>query len=78
MHLPQLFASPPAEYPSRRQFLRRAGSGAGLVALAALLEDQGLLAPRRGGGYPGRGHQPDGTAGLRIFRPGPKASSGCS
>ena len=39
-----LFASP--LNPSRRDFLRRAGSGAGLLALATLLESQGSLASR--------------------------------
>jgi hypothetical protein len=44
MNYPHLIASPPSTYASRRDFLRRAGSGCGLVALAALLEQQGLLA----------------------------------
>jgi len=43
-HEPHWFASPPAGYGSRREFLRRTGSGAGLVALTALLGEQGLLA----------------------------------
>src|SRR4051812_34207246 len=30
---------------SRRQLLQRAGSGIGMLALASLLKDQGLLAP---------------------------------
>ena len=36
-------ASPPSAYRSRREFLARAGSGCGLLALAALLDSQGLL-----------------------------------
>jgi hypothetical protein len=43
MSLPHLIATPPSHYASRRQFLRHAGSGAGLLALAALMQDQGLL-----------------------------------
>ncbi|REK10471.1 MAG: DUF1501 domain-containing protein [Planctomycetota bacterium] len=43
MMLPHLFAKPPRQYASRRDFLRTAGSGAGLLGLAALLQDQGLL-----------------------------------
>jgi hypothetical protein len=43
LKVPQLFAQPPSTYPSRREFLARAGSGAGLLALATLLESQGLL-----------------------------------
>jgi uncharacterized protein DUF1501 len=44
-HLNQrhLFASPPSAYPSRRDFLCHAGSGCGLLALAAMLDQQGLL-----------------------------------
>ncbi len=44
MNFPQLFASPSPVFPSRRSFLRRAGGGFGLLALAGLLEQQGLLA----------------------------------
>jgi hypothetical protein len=40
---PHLFAAPPAHYPSRRAFLQRAGVGFGVVALAGLLDKQGLL-----------------------------------
>jgi hypothetical protein len=36
--------TPPAVYGSRREFLARAGSGCGLLALVALLESQGMLA----------------------------------
>src|SRR5919199_4234703 len=38
--LPDNFPAP----PSRRAFLSRAGAGFGLIALAALLEEEGLLA----------------------------------
>ncbi len=41
--LPHLFAVPPADYPSRRAFLRRAGMGLGTFALASLLDRAGLL-----------------------------------
>src|SRR5262245_36759519 len=40
---PHLFGSPSSAFPSRRHFLRRAGNGFGLLALAGLLENQGLL-----------------------------------
>ena len=51
MPLPHLFASPPAVYASRREFLRHAGSGCGLLALAAMLDQQGLLSsPALGAG----------------------------
>ncbi|HLK58066.1 MAG TPA: DUF1501 domain-containing protein, partial [Chthonomonadaceae bacterium] len=39
-----LFASPAPVYASRREFLKRTGSGFGLLALAGLLDQQGLLA----------------------------------
>ena len=39
----KIFAAPHPAYPSRRQFLRRAGGGAGLLALAGLLGADGLL-----------------------------------
>jgi len=42
--IPHLF-SPPTPTVSRRDFLRRGGSGAGWLALAALMNEQGLLAP---------------------------------
>jgi hypothetical protein len=42
--IPAFFAPPSPAYPSRRDFLRRAGSGFGLIALAGLLQQQGLLA----------------------------------
>lgn len=37
--------NPEALRPLRREFLRRAGAGCGLLALAALLRDEGLLGP---------------------------------
>src|ERR1700720_4311747 len=40
----QFFAEPKDAYRSRPEFLRRAGCGAGLLALAALLDDEKLLA----------------------------------
>ncbi len=40
--IPHLFA-PPIRSSSRRSFLKRAGSGFGLLALAGLLESEGLL-----------------------------------
>jgi hypothetical protein len=42
--LPHLFATPSSAFATRRDFLRRAGSGCGLLALAGLLRDQRLLA----------------------------------
>ena len=44
MELPHLFATPSSTFTTRRDFLRRAGSGCGLLALAGLLRDQRLLA----------------------------------
>ncbi|HTM55732.1 MAG TPA: DUF1501 domain-containing protein [Pirellulales bacterium] len=49
MNTPHLFGSPSAHFASRRAFLARAGSGCGLVALAALLQEQGLLAAGEAG-----------------------------
>jgi hypothetical protein len=43
MELVKLFAPPHPGYPSRREFLRRAGNGFGLVALAGLLDQEALL-----------------------------------
>jgi hypothetical protein len=43
MNTPHLFASPPALYPSRRDFLRRSGLGFGMLALTSLLDHQELL-----------------------------------
>src|SRR4051794_31449822 len=39
---PHLIASPSPVYASRRDFLRRTGSGFGMLALAGLLESAGL------------------------------------
>jgi hypothetical protein len=44
MEIPTFFAPPHPVYRSRREFLRHAGGGAGLLALAGLLDQQGLLA----------------------------------
>jgi hypothetical protein len=41
--LPRLFAPPHPDYASRRDFLRRAGAGFGLVALTGLLQKEQLL-----------------------------------
>src|SRR5713226_215346 len=43
MTIPKLFASPPPIYRTRRDFLKRVGNGFGLLALAGLLEQEGLL-----------------------------------
>ncbi len=43
--LPRFFAPPSPAFPSRREFLSRAGNGFGMLALAGLLQEQGLLAP---------------------------------
>src|SRR5689334_6475300 len=43
MPLPHFFAPPSDAYASRREFLRRAGGGFGLVALAGLLQQEKLL-----------------------------------
>ena len=48
MQLPHLFASPSDQFATRRQFLRQAGSGAGLLALASLLADQGMISAASG------------------------------
>jgi hypothetical protein len=44
MNSPHVFGTPPSTFASRRAFLARAGSGCGLLALATLLQEQGLLA----------------------------------
>jgi hypothetical protein len=44
MNTPNLFAPPHPRYSSRREFLRRAGNGFGLLALAGLLDQESLLA----------------------------------
>ncbi len=43
-HEPHLFAAPSPAFTTRRSFLRRAGNGLGLLALAGLLDQKGLLA----------------------------------
>src|SRR5262245_38523766 len=43
MNVPQFFAPPHPEYRTRRDFLRRAGNGFGLLALGGLLDREGLL-----------------------------------
>jgi hypothetical protein len=40
---PHFIATPPLSLYTRREFLRRTGSGCGLLALTSLLNDQGLL-----------------------------------
>src|SRR5579862_933539 len=45
MTIPKLFASPHPMYRTRRDFLKRAGNGFGMLALAGLLNQQGLLTP---------------------------------
>ncbi len=47
MNLPHLSATPSPAFATRRNFLRRAGGGCGLLALAALLDRQNLLADDR-------------------------------
>src|SRR5438270_2528194 len=46
MHIPSFFAPPHPTYGTRREFLRRAGNGLGLLALGALLDQEGLGASR--------------------------------
>src|SRR3984885_6526258 len=41
--LPRFFAPPSPSFESRREFLSRAGNGFGMLALAGLLQEQGLL-----------------------------------
>ncbi len=43
MKLPHFSVDPDPRFCSRRDFLRRTGSGAGMIGLAALLTDSGLL-----------------------------------
>src|SRR5438093_13258818 len=45
MTIPKLFAPPPPLYRTRRDFLKRVGNGFGLLALAGLLDQEGLLTP---------------------------------
>ncbi len=44
MNVPRFFAPPHPGYCSRREFFRRAGGGLGTLALAGLLQQEGLLA----------------------------------
>jgi hypothetical protein len=44
MDIPHLFAAPHSSFLSRRDFFRRTGNGFGLLALAGLMQQQGLLA----------------------------------
>jgi hypothetical protein len=44
MNIPRYFAPPHPAYRSRRQFLQHLGGGFGMLALAGLLEQEGLLA----------------------------------
>jgi hypothetical protein len=46
-YVPRLFAPPPAQYASRREFLTRVGGGFGMIALAGLLQQEKLLADWR-------------------------------
>src|SRR5438128_1217104 len=46
MTIPHFFSTPPPQYRTRRDFLRRVGGGFGVLALAGLLDSQGLLAGR--------------------------------
>jgi hypothetical protein len=48
MNTPKFFAPPHPAYSSRRDFLRRTGNGFGLLALAALLDQEQLLAKPAG------------------------------
>jgi hypothetical protein len=45
--LPHLIAAPSPVFPTRRAFLRRAGGGFGMLALAGILDQQRLLASDR-------------------------------
>src|SRR5207249_1026146 len=53
MHLPHLIADPASSGLSRRGFLHKAGGGCGLLALAGLLDQQGLLAKPQAAEAPG-------------------------
>src|SRR5438552_4644733 len=44
MNLPHFFAPPHPAFRSRREFLKRAGGGFGMLALAGLLGQEGMLA----------------------------------
>src|SRR5262249_31211398 len=43
MDIPHYFGTPSPEFSSRRDFLRRAGGGFGMLALAGLFGQEGLL-----------------------------------
>ena len=58
MSIPKLFASPEFAYPSRRDFLQRAGNGFGMIALTGLLEQQGLLSTAAQAAVPGSSINP--------------------
>ncbi len=58
MNIPRLFAPPHPQFASRRAFLKRAGNGFGLLALAGLLDQQGLLAAQPGADTPGSPRNP--------------------
>jgi len=60
MRIPAFFAPPSSAYANRREFLRRAGGGAGLLALAGLLDQERLLGgePYRNPMAPRPGHFP--------------------
>ncbi|MEZ6142516.1 MAG: DUF1501 domain-containing protein [Zavarzinella sp.] len=45
MNIPHYFAPPAPEFHSRRDFLRTAGNGLGVVALSTLLQESGFAAP---------------------------------
>ena len=53
-----LFASPARAFRTRREFLRQVGSGCGLLALASLMDADGL-----------RAAAPDTTVGLNPLAP---------
>ena len=48
------FAPPHPVYRSRREFLRRAGNGFGLLALAGLMEQEGMLVKPASSAEPAR------------------------
>ena len=62
---------------SRREFLQRFGSGFGLLGLASLLDRQGLLVSPAAAASEGLTLNPLAPR-PHIFRPRPRASSGCS
>ncbi|MBX6315179.1 MAG: DUF1501 domain-containing protein [Isosphaeraceae bacterium] len=53
-----MIATPSPLFPTRRAFLRQAGNGFGLLALAALLDREGLLAPSATAASPSRALNP--------------------